>query len=263
MKKNWFLVMFAMICMGSFVACSDSDDGDGDGGNGTTQKLRIKTVTFEYQWSATDAPGFTEWTYNYDANGRLTKVTERGEDWTEDFVFDWSVAGQVTVQREEESKTKVWMLNNQGYVSKIVNVWGDGGDITMEYNTDGYMIKGYEVYDNTPELKSELTITDGNVMSFTRKRNGAMASKNFTYSTGLNVGGIYQAANDSFCNDWQSHTGLFGKPSKNLVTKVQWSDSEDPTEIQFEFNDDGSVKKVIRAGSDWYENYAYTYEVVE
>lgn len=256
MKKNWIYVALTMICIVGFTACSKEDNGD-DGGNTPTEKLRIKKMTFEYDWGGN--PGFTAWSYEYDAQGRVTKVVEAGEDWSEDFVFDWSVAGQVSIVREEASKTKTLMLNEKGCVSKFVNIWGDGGDVTFDYDANGYMIKAYEVYNNTPELKSTFTIKDGNVLSFTR----VDRTKAFTYSTGENTGGIFQATNDSFINDWQAHTGLFGKPSKNLNTKVKWSDKDDVSEVSFEFYDDGSVKKVIRSGSDWYENYVYEYEVIK
>ncbi|MBP9016729.1 MAG: DUF4595 domain-containing protein [Paludibacteraceae bacterium] len=210
-------------------------------------------MTFEYDWGS--GPESISYDYTYDAQGRVVKVLETGADWTDEFNLDWSQPGKVNLIRQEAEKNRTWILNAAGYVSKIENIWGDGGDVIFEYDTNGLMSKIYEDY-GTPELKSTFTILNGNITAFTR----GDRVKNFTFSSGENIGGIYQVFNDSFINDWQAHTGLFGKPCKNLNTKVQWSDREDFSAISFEFYDDGRVKKVIRSGSDWYENYVYTYE---
>ncbi|MCE5332545.1 MAG: hypothetical protein LLF95_10480 [Bacteroidales bacterium] len=253
MKKNYFWALFAFIGLISFTSCDPKEDPtDGDE---TKEVLRIKTMTFEYDWGS--GPAATSYTYTYDTEGRVTKVVEAGEDWTDEFILDWSEAGKVKLVRAESEKNRTWILNAAGYVSKIENIWGDGGNVTFDYDANGLMSKAYEDY-GTPELKSTFTLLNGNITAFTR----GDRVKNFTFSSGENIGGIYQVFNDSFISDWQAHTGLFGKPCKNLNTKVQWSDKEDFSAISFEFYDDGSVKKVIRSGSDWYENYVYTYETV-
>ena len=100
------------------------------------------------------------------------------------------------------------------------------------------LVKIFENYGGEAELKSTFTITNGNAVSFTRKER----VKNFTFSSGLNLGKIYQVVNDNFIDDWKAHTGLFGKPCKNLNTEVKWSDSESITQITFDFDDDGLAK---------------------
>lgn len=251
MKKNFYwLFIMACVSLISFTSCDPKDPIDDPD---ETKEMRIKTMTFEYDWGS--GPGSTSYAYTYDAQGRVTKVVETGEDWTEEFNLDWSQPGKVNLIREEANKNRTWILNAAGYVSKIENIWGDGGDVIFEYDNNGLMSKIYEDY-GTPELKSLFTIIDGNITSFTR----GDRVKNFTFSTGENIGKIYQVFNDTYITDWQAHTGLFGKACKNLNTKVQWSNSENFTAISFEFYDDGRVKKVIRSGSDWYENYVYTYE---
>jgi hypothetical protein len=255
MKKNilWLLAM-VFVSVTGFTSCDSNNDPEDE--KKTEDVLRVKTMTFEYDWGS--GPSSTSYTYSYDTQGRVVKVVEAGEDWTDEFVLDWSVAGKVLLKRKEADKNRTWILNAAGYVSKIENIWGDGGNVTFDYDSNGMMSKIYEDY-GTPELKSTLTLLNGNTTAFTR----GDRVKNFTFSSGKNIGGIYQIFNDSFISDWQVHTGLFGKPCKNLNTKVQWSDSENVSAISFEFYDDGSVKKVIRSGSDWYENYVYTYEIVK
>ncbi len=255
MKKNFYwLFIIACVSVISFSSCEKKDPIDDDK-NGT-QEMRIKSMTFEYDWG--DGPGSTGYTYTYDTQGRVSKVVETGEDYTDEFNLDWSQTGKVQIIREETEKNKTWILNAAGYVSKVENIWGDGGNVTFDYDADGLMTKVYEDY-GTPELKSTFTILNGNITAFTR----GDRVKNFTFASGENTGKIHQVFNDSFINDWQVHTGLFGKACKNLNTKVQWSDSESFSAISFEFYEDGRVKKVIRSGSDWYENYVYTYERVE
>ncbi|MEA4985522.1 hypothetical protein SDC9_78976 [bioreactor metagenome] len=254
MKKNFYwLFIMACVSLISFTSCDPKDPVDDPD---ETTKMRIKTMTFEYDWGS--GPGSTSYAYTYDAQGRVIKVVETGEDWTDEFNLDWSQPGKVNLIRQETEKNRTWILNAAGYVSKIENIWGDGGDVTFEYDANGLMSKAYEDY-GTPELKSTFTALNGNITAFTR----GDRVKNFTFSSGDNIGNIYQVFNDSFVNDWQAHTGLFGKACKNLNTKVQWSDKEDFSAISFEFYEDGRVKKVIRSGSDWYENYVYTYETVE
>lgn len=255
MKKKIFFASIVMTALVLWTSCDSKDPNEEDIIDPDTE-LRIKTMTFEYDWGG--GPGVTSYTYMYDSNGRITKVVEAGEDWTDEFTLDWSETGKVKLIREEVEKNRTWILNAAGYVAKIENIWGDGGDVTFEYSTDGLMSKIYEDY-GSPELKSTFTIVNGNITAFTR----GDRVKNYTFSSGENIGGIYQVFNDNFINDWQAHTGLFGKPCKNLNTRVQWSDSENISNISFEFYDDGSVKKVIRSGSDWYENYVYTYETIE
>lgn len=255
MKKKMFFVFTAILCAVFFTSC-DPNESNGEDPEEPIKDVRIKSMTFEYDWGS--GPKSTSYTYSYDTQGRVTKVVEAGEDWVDEFTFDWGEAGKVKLIREEADKNRTWILNEAGYVSKIENVWGDGGNVTFEYNADGLMSKIYEDY-GSPELKSTLTILNGNITAFTR----GDRVKNFTFSSGENISGIYQVFNDGFVNDWQAHTGLFGKPCKNLNTKVKWSDKEDVSEISFDFYEDGSVKKIIRSGSDWYENYVYVYETVE
>lgn len=255
MKKKILFATMVIVGLVSFTSC-DKNEPNGDDLIDPTKKLRIKTMTFEYDWGS--GPATTSYTYTYDSEGRVTKVVEAGEDWKDEFTLDWGEAGKIKLIREEEEKNRTWILNEAGYVSKIENIWGDGGDAIFDYNTDGLMSKIYEDY-GSPELKSTFTIVNGNITAFTR----GDRVKNYTFSSGENLGGVYQVFNDSYVSDWQVHTGLFGKPCKNLNTKVQWSDSENVSDISFEFNEDGSVKKIIRSGSDWYENYVYTYDSVE
>jgi hypothetical protein len=255
MKKET-LFMFMLITGVALITACDQKDPNEEDLIEPTKELRIKTMTFEYDWGT--GPGATSYTYTYDTQGRVTKVVEVGEDWIDEFMLDWNETGKVKLIRQEADKNRTWILNEAGYVSKIENIWGDGGNVLFEYDTDGLMTKVYEEY-GSPELKSTFTVLNGNITAFTR----GDRVKNFTFSSGENIGGIYQVFNDNYINDWQAHTGLFGKPCKNLNTKVQWSDSENVSTISFEFNEDGSVKKVIRSGSDWYENYVYTYDKID
>jgi hypothetical protein len=252
MNKKFALAVFAIFSLISLSSCKkDSTEEE----IVKPDVLRVKSMTFEYDWGS--GPSSTAYTYTYDTQGRVTKVVEKGADWTEDFILDWSVAGKVKLVRTEKAKNRTWILNAAGYVAKIDSVWGDAGDANFEYDANGMMTKIYEDY-GTPELKSTFTILNGNQTAFTK----ADRVKNFTFTSGANIGGVYQVFNDSFVNDWQVQTGLFGKPCKNLNNKVQWSDKTDISAITFEFYEDGSVKKVIRSGTGWYENYVYVYEKV-
>ena len=257
MKKHFLtLLMFAVATLG-FTSC-DPNNGDDDPKT-EDKEYRLKKLTFLYNWSDLDESKAlsTSWSYSYDSQGRVIKVVETGEDWTEEMTLDYSTSGQVSMVREDATKNRVWLLNDKGLVSKYKNIWGDGGDANFEYDANGMLVKIYEDY-GTPELKSTFTITNGNAVSFTRGER----TKNFTFSSGLNTGNIYQVINDSFVSDWMVHTGLFGAPCKNLNTEVQWADSESITQISFEFYEDGRVKRVKRGGSDWFEYYDYEYEEV-
>ena len=258
MKKQFLpLLMFAVATLG-FTSCEPT--GGDDDPDPVEKEYRLQKVSFLYNWDDMDETKakITSWTYSYDAQGRVMKVVEAGEDWTENFVLDYSTPGQVSLVREEADKNRVWKLTDKGLVSKIENVWGDGGDLDFEYDTNGMLIKIFENY-GEPELKSTFTITNGNAVSFTRKER----VKEFTFSSGLNLGKIYQVVNDNFIDDWKAHTGLFGAPCKNLNTEVKWSDKESVTQITFDFYDDGRVKRSKRTdGLTWFEYYDYEYEEI-
>lgn len=253
MNKKIALAALAVFSLIGFSSCGDDKKEEEEVVK--PDVLRVKSMTFEYDWGS--GPNSTAYTYTYDTQGRVTKVVEKGADWTEDIILDWSVAGKVKMVRTEKDKNRTWTLNAAGYVAKIDSVWGDEGDANFEYDANGLLSKIYEDY-GTPELKSTFTILNGNQTAFTKKDR----VKNFTFTSGENIGGIYQVFYDDFVSDWKAQTGLFGKPCKNLNIKVQWSDKTDFSAITFEFYDDGSVKKVIRSGTGWYENYVYVYEKV-
>ena len=258
MKKHFLtLLMFAVATLG-FTSCDPTNGGDDP--KPEEKEYRLKKLSFLYNWEGMDESKakVTSWTYTYDAQGRVTKVVETGEDWTEDMILDYGTAGQINLVREDSTKNRVWKLNANGLVSTIENIWGDGGNVDFEYDANGMLSKIYEDY-GTPELKSTFTITNGNAVSFTR----GDRTKNFTFSSGLNTGKIYQVINDSFIDDWKAHTGLFGAPCKNLNTEVKWSDKESVTQITFDFYDDGRVKRSKRTdGLTWFEYYDYEYEEI-
>ena len=221
MKKQFMpLLMFAVATLG-FASCDPKDDGKEP--EPEKKEYRLQKLSFLYNWDNMDESKakVTSWTYSYDTKGRVTKVVEAGEDWKEDFVLDYSKAGQVSLVREETEKNRVWKLTDKGLVSKIENVFGDGGALDLEYDANGMLLKIFENYGEL-ELKSTFTNTNGNAVSFTRKER----VKSFTFSSGLNSGKIYQVVNDNFIDDWKAHTGLFGAPCKNLNTEVKWSDKE-------------------------------------
>ena len=84
MKKNFYwLFIMACVSLISFTSCDPKDPVDDPD---ETTKMRIKTMTFEYDWGS--GPGSTSYAYTYDAQGRVIKVVETGEDWTDEFNLD-------------------------------------------------------------------------------------------------------------------------------------------------------------------------------
>ena len=258
MKKQFLpFLMFAVAAFG-LMSCDPTNGGDDP--DPVAKEYRLQKLSFLYNWDDMDEAKakVTSWTYSYDAKGHVTKVVEAGEDWTENFVFDYSTAGQVTLVREDAAKNRVWKLTDKGLVAKIENVFGDGGDLDLEYDANGMLLKIFENY-GEQELKSTFTILNGNAVSFTRKER----VKNFTFSSGLNLGKIHQVVNDNFIDDWKAHTGMFGAPSKNLNTEVKWSDKDAVTQITYDFYEDGRVKRAKRTdGLTWFEYYDYVYEEI-
>lgn len=73
--------MFAVATLG-FTSCDPTNGGDDP--KPEEKEYRLKKLSFLYNWDGMDETKakVTSWTYTYDAQGRVTKVVETGEDWT-------------------------------------------------------------------------------------------------------------------------------------------------------------------------------------
>lgn len=125
--------------------------------------FHLEKMTEKSQWGSIEVS-----TYEYDGEGRLSKIADNYETVT----FDYSrlAEGIVTVTEKDDysSETYVATLNERGYVEKFVEDEAGGGDTwTVEYDADGRLVKLVikNLNDMGPETYT-LTYVDGSVASW-------------------------------------------------------------------------------------------------
>ncbi len=248
-------LLTAVACMGMIAtSCSNDDNNDGDDNGNKTKTWKVKTMALDPTWGDTES-----WEFVYNTDGKVSKIYNAGPDWKDTISFDYSTTGKVTYKKG--GSTTTCLLNAQGFVSELQ--WNSTEGLRYEYDaTTGFITKITEYWDGGTEVKCVNTVKGSNIDSIVYKPENTPPSWNkvFNYSSGENLGGIQQIAQQTDnVSDWQAQSGLFGKACKNICTKVQKSTSSTPTNISFTFDAQDRINVLTRAGSDWSEIYTFTY----
>ncbi|MBR4212939.1 MAG: DUF4595 domain-containing protein [Bacteroidales bacterium] len=238
MKKIFAFFAFAAAVL-SFTAC---------GGDEATSKYRI--ATFSDDWDT--------WTYTYDAEGKVSKIV-RGEN---DRVYEFNYSGTtVTIKYTKGGEQKhdiVMTLNENGYCTKFVDEYED--EFTYTYDANGF-ITSVKKFD---DLKSNVTIENGNITKWSKFEGETVYEKIHTYGKEKNVSGIHNIYAEFGAGRFFRETGLFGKGTELLCTTNQWDYSQDPSQLNYEYDENGNIKQEIKSfptkPDSKVENFYYTWE---
>lgn len=283
MKKTIWMAGALMCAIAMFGACSDDDDefkgngeGAGNGGSGVVVKEK-KLVRVEEQSEGYSHKGIT--LFSYDAQGRLSKITETDEDG--DYSYDYTViygTDKVTVVSEDNDET-VYELNGDGYMEECVDEGSDyryvcnysysGGYLSRADFTYYDLIDGEWVPDGEIEY-SEFTTSGGNLKgsyyvyeykedgkTVREEEHGTFEASNV--ANNMNIDFIY---NEYMGWEDEYLLCIAGKRYQNLPERL---DSDGYT-VDFEYtvDDEGYVRKARitekEGDYEYVEIYTFIYE---
>lgn len=200
------------------------------------------------------ADDWDKWYYEWNDNGTVKRVY-RTADGTENGALDreWKFAYDGNTLTVTGKNDWTMTLNDKGYVSKLV----DGENVyEYAYDDNGYMTQAT----CNGSVVSNMTIENGNITKWSKMKDGAEVWKLHTYGSTPNTGErhcIY--SEEAGFGRWIAETGLFGKANAMLHTSNQWDYSDSGSTFDYEFDANGFVTREKKKGSDWEENYYYTY----
>ena len=261
MKKLLWTVGAIICAMAMFTACSDDDDNNG--GNGEIKEKKLVRVE---QQSA----GYSDKEiilFNYDAQGRLSKITYTNEDGDNLDVYTVIYStDKITVSAEDGDVESVYELNDDGYMEKMTNVYyNEYRDECLCQYSNGYLSRmdytsfeellpeGEEMYDIYHVSDGNLTVVEYVRIHGQEKSVGADTIEVSEVKNNMNIDFIY---NECFASDY-GHEFLFGVTGKryqNLPARI--FDDEDETVFEYTVDEEGYVRKVKTD----YEIYTFIYE---
>lgn len=228
-------------------------------GTGYGEDITVTTASLIKTTGVVYTDGTDLYEFNYDNLSRIENIVNYWNDVLDKtLIYDYSVPGQLTIDRD--GGLTVYKLDDQGRVIE------DGDGTTYEYNSDGYLIKVNEYWDNAYHLKYSVDIADGNVTKITTFDDDGVTAKRikeFTYTSGNNTNGIDQVI--VVDSPWKTIGGLYGKVSAKLVDYLEyWDPRESPivvkrTTISYEFDSKDRPTIITRNGDGWQEVFTYSY----
>lgn len=169
----------------------------------------------------------------------FTTVTTRGEL---TYLGD-KIEMKVSPVLSEGLQSATYILNSQGYISKITTVWKYYGssvpqssDEFFEYNNEGYLVKysnnfGYYSYE----------YTNGNRTSEKYYDNGILKIS-YTYTYDENHSLTTASADDPTYFSIPYPWGFYGKPNKNPITKSVSTDRREGTkDYTYTYDTDNNI----------------------
>lgn len=203
---------------------------------------------------ATYGDDWDRWFYEYNPDWTVKRVY-RTVDGTAEGALDreWVFAYNGNTINVTGKNEYTITLNEQGCATQMID-----GSKTYDYvyDADGYLI---QVYKNG-NVVSNLTVENGNIMQWSKMKDGSEVWKIHTYDSNLNVAGIHAIYSEECgASRWLVETGLFGKASANLHTSNQWDYSSTGSTFTFEFDANGCVSREKKLYGTDEENSYYTY----
>ena len=241
MKK--FLV-FALVALVALVSCNKENKGGDDEKvfkhneeeKAFKQTARMKTL------STTDVYGTEDWTYTYDAQGRVSKVVARWEgDVYATYNFNYSANKCEVIKHVDEngdtpaSDTPFYDidLNTDGLATKIKD-YNENKTVELTY-ADGFIASAkIDGKDATQQ-----SVTNECVDYWTRfnKDTGEWRHKEHTYTNRENVGAVHtEWAEDAGLKRWLYESGIVGRASRYCCATAQWADKTALAEYAYEYD---------------------------
>lgn len=254
MKKLLNYMLIATLMAGLLGSCEKDDKPEKE----EVKASLVKTIKAVY-----GPDEYETWAFTYDASGKLTKVDNYWiEDFDKSYIYDYSVAGKLSVTKTGDDPT-VYDLDAEGRIIK--EDWGGGEYAAYQYNSDGYLTKVIEHWDDADHVKFDVEITNGNITKHTRYDDSGVVNryKVFVYTPGDNVNNIDQA--NVIDSRWKNVTQLYGKNSKKLVDHLDyWNGPGEEantktTSVNYTFDETNRVTSITRSGEGWQEVFEYTY----
>jgi hypothetical protein len=251
MKKSMlFVMLFSILCTFALTSCGKKEE----------EKKKTRVHTF-----ATEMYGYTNtYTYNYGSDGKITKVTrlEEGEGNTYNTTYNFHYSGDtIRITRIEHPSTEegayyTIILGSNGYAASFADEW----DLwTYTYNSDNYLVR----VDRNGNLRSEITVTNGNIETWTRSQNDEWQTKTQTYFGDENKGGCNTVYSEGAVPArWVVETGLFGKACKNLCQTSKWNHSDVTANYTYVKDNNDYVTTETKDYSGDLELARYTWEEV-
>ncbi|MBN1132111.1 MAG: hypothetical protein JXR52_08515 [Bacteroidales bacterium] len=220
MKKFSSFLFFALILAVVFTSCKKEEEEV----DPTLKTYLIKTIEFTADWNG----GTSGYEFFYNDDSTVTGFDRTWEGAADgDFVYDYSVSGQLTVTKDGETYAE-YELDDNGRITK--EYWGNDEWAAYEYDSNGFLSKVYEHWGGEDHLKYEMTITDGNIaMIKTYDDDGVTVKKikEFAYTVGDNLDNLHQA--NVIDSDWKPIGLFYGLASKKLVDHFDyWDPRENP-----------------------------------
>jgi len=232
MKK--FLV-FALVALVALVSCNKENKGNEDE-KAFKQTARMKTL------STTDAYGTEDWTYTYDAQGRVSKVVARWEGkvyGTYNFNYSGNTCEVICHVDAEGDKPATDTpafdidLNADGLATKIKD-YEKNKTVELTY-ADGFIASAkVDGKDATQQ-----SVTNECVDYWTRlnKDTGEWRHKEHTYTDKENVGAVHtEWAEDAGLKRWLYESGIVGRASRYCCATAQWADKTALAEYAYEYD---------------------------
>lgn len=220
--------------------------------------FEAQIATYSEDWGS----GMDQWVYTYNTEGKVTGVVR---NWVEnsnpvkdkEWNFAWA-GNKLTITGSNNYEIT---FGANGYASTMTESGSDWAETyAYTYDANGYLIS----ISRDGDLRSEITIENGNIKTWTRKSDDVWQTKNHTYSTVENKAGIYAIYSErGGASRWLQELGYFGKPCKNLCSSNQWTHSEKASSLTYDFDTNNNVTKVTKTYDGDNEISIYTWNMIE
>ena len=232
MKKFFAIAALFAVAAFSFTSCEGDDE---------TPQYRIKTYAYTEAKDGVQADWADVWTYNYDENGKLVNITRGDNERTWDFTYSGNTVTIKYVKDGEQKNDIVLTLDANGNCTKYVDEYGD--EFNYTYDEDGYVIQVKKFND----LKSNVVVENGNIVKWSKTENDVVSQKLHTYGAAKNVNGIRNIYAEFGAPRFMREAGFFGKGTAMLCTTNQWDYSEDPSQLDYEYDKDGNISAELKS----------------
>ena len=202
----------------------------------------------------TFADDWDKWFYEYNDDWTVKRIFRTADGTREgDLDREWVFAYDGNKIEVTGKNNYHITLNDKGLVEKFADEW-DTCEYT--YDEDGYMIQCVK----NGEVAVNIDVQDGNIMRWSKLKDGNTVWKLHTYTSTPNVSGMHATTAEGIgASRWLVETGLFGKGSANLHATIQWDYSETASTYTFDLDADGAVTAEHKKYGEDVENFFYTY----
>lgn len=205
-----------------------------------------KVASFADDWDA--------WFYSYNDAGLPNRIYRTSDNTAagpldREWIFTYEGSTLKVTGKNEWTMT----LNDKNLVEKLV----DGEDTyAYTYDEDGYLTQ----VTKNGEVAVNIVIESGNIMKWSKMKDGAEVWKLHTYDAVPNVSGCHATTAEGIgASRWLVETGLFGKGSAQLHKEIRWDYSEVGSTYTFDLDANGCVIGEHKKYGEDVENFTYTY----